>query len=462
MGTYSFTVNVSDGSGVTASSTFSLVVTGPSHPAQRERWRRNRRNVGHKLFANSNRHRWSACLYLVDYGRSASCGSFSQRIDWHNLGHPVRARNLHVYCAGYRHREDFPRRAFFTITIAPVLLILSGLPLPNGIVSLQYPLQVLDASGGVGPYTFSITSGSLPPGLTLASGEISGTPTASGTSSFTLTVSDSGAPAQTVKSPTQIVITPAGVPNLLLSAASLSFNLPVGSTGLPVPYSVTVQSSVPTTPLNYSVVPTPAVSWLDVTAGGSTSGNTTPGGIGIALDPSAVNLGATTTPLTTGVVVTCLAPSPCAGMSQTIGVSLSVTTPSPLLTFTSSLVSLSTTASVTTPISQHVAIQNIGGGSAVISSVTAADGWLTVTGVPASVPAGSPVNITFTANPAILGPGFFRTTVTIQSTGGTISIPVTLNVAQVPTIILSNSGATFQSILANAPSNTTGSFQVSA
>ena len=50
----------------------------------------------------------------------------------------------------------------------------------------------LAASGGTTPYTWSITVGSLPLGLTLASSTsaISGTPTGTGTSTFTVQVTD--------------------------------------------------------------------------------------------------------------------------------------------------------------------------------------------------------------------------------------------------------------------------------
>ncbi len=138
----------------------------------------------------------------------------------------------------------------------------------------------------------------------------------------------------------------------------------------------------------------------------------------------------------------------------------SKTAPAPELVFTTSLVQFNTTSSVRTPLAQQVAIQNIGGGSAVIASATAADSWLTVSGVPASVLPGAPVNITFTANPAGLGPGFFRTTATIISTGGTITVPVTFNIAQSPTLTLSTTGAQFQSTLGSTPGNGSGSFQV--
>src|SRR5271166_530280 len=51
--------------------------------------------------------------------------------------------------------------------------------LPGGVVNQNYS-AILSAIGGTGAYTWSISSGSLPPGLTLNSsqGVISGTPTA--------------------------------------------------------------------------------------------------------------------------------------------------------------------------------------------------------------------------------------------------------------------------------------------
>jgi hypothetical protein len=66
----------------------------------------------------------------------------------------------------------------------------------------------MSATGGTPAYTWSITSGSLPAGLTLAAttGIISGTPTTSGTSNFTAIVSDNGSPVQTKSAATSIVV----------------------------------------------------------------------------------------------------------------------------------------------------------------------------------------------------------------------------------------------------------------
>lgn len=78
------------------------------------------------------------------------------------------------------------------VTQAPPVSIFTGSPLPDGSVGVSYA-QTLSATGGVPPYTWTVTSGTLPAALTLdpALGQIAGTPTASGTATFTVQVTDS-------------------------------------------------------------------------------------------------------------------------------------------------------------------------------------------------------------------------------------------------------------------------------
>ncbi|HEV8432104.1 MAG TPA: putative Ig domain-containing protein [Thermoanaerobaculia bacterium] len=70
---------------------------------------------------------------------------------------------------------------------AGTVIVLSPPSLPAAITYSPYN-QALTATGGTPPYTFAITSGTLPPGLTLnsATGVVSGTPTTSG--HYTLTI----------------------------------------------------------------------------------------------------------------------------------------------------------------------------------------------------------------------------------------------------------------------------------
>lgn len=73
-------------------------------------------------------------------------------------------------------------------------------PVTNtGAVGTPFTAQIL-VSGGTGPYSYVVSSGALPPGLSLdvSTGEISGTPTTGGTYFYTVTVTDSlGASAST-------------------------------------------------------------------------------------------------------------------------------------------------------------------------------------------------------------------------------------------------------------------------
>jgi uncharacterized repeat protein (TIGR03803 family) len=76
-----------------------------------------------------------------------------------------------------------------TLNISPPLQV-TTVSLPNGTNGAVYS-QALAATGGQTPYNWSLISGSLPTGLTLATnGVISGTPTTNGTDNFTVQVTD--------------------------------------------------------------------------------------------------------------------------------------------------------------------------------------------------------------------------------------------------------------------------------
>lgn len=82
-------------------------------------------------------------------------------------------------------------RSYSGSVAAPSLTLPAG-PLPAATLSQPYAASAGSASGGTAPYSYVISAGSLPPGMSMAaSGGISGTPSALGTYNFTVTVTDS-------------------------------------------------------------------------------------------------------------------------------------------------------------------------------------------------------------------------------------------------------------------------------
>ena len=90
---------------------------------------------------------------------------------------------------------------------APIAPSIATSSLPSGILQTLYSAS-LQATDGLSPYTWSLSAGSLPAGLSLSSsGVISGTPTTAGTSNFTVQVSDSESPPATTSTPLSLTVT---------------------------------------------------------------------------------------------------------------------------------------------------------------------------------------------------------------------------------------------------------------
>lgn len=159
-----------------------------------------------------------------------------------------------------------------TVT-APTLSLTASLP--NGTVAAPYS-QVLTASGGAAPYTFSVLSGTLPTGLSLTGATstnvtLSGTPTAGGTFNFTIRATDSSigtgpintdqAYAVTIAAPT-IAVGPTTIPNGTQGAA----------------YSQTLTASGGIATYTWSVSAGALPAGLSLGAGGVLSGTPTAAG----------------------------------------------------------------------------------------------------------------------------------------------------------------------------------------
>jgi hypothetical protein len=133
----------------------------------------------------------------------------------------------------------------YTITIAGPLLSITNTSLPGGTIGVLYS-QALAATGGTAPYTWQVTTGSLPGGLSLqpATGNIYGTPTAAGSSSFQVKVTDSQQGSATGSFTIRITAAPLAITTTSLPGATVgtSYTAILAAAGGTVPYTWSVAS----------------------------------------------------------------------------------------------------------------------------------------------------------------------------------------------------------------------------
>ncbi|HUD40841.1 MAG TPA: IPTL-CTERM sorting domain-containing protein [Dokdonella sp.] len=158
----------------------------------------------------------------------------------------------------------------YTLTVAPPPLTLLPATLPNGLAGTAYSQQ-FTASGGIAPYTYALSSGTLPAGLSLsAAGLLSGTPTADGSYDFSVEATDStSGTAGTVTVAYTLTI---GAPTITIAPATL----PDGVVG--EAYTATLTASGGTAPYTYAVSAGALPAGVTLGSGGTLAGTPTEGG----------------------------------------------------------------------------------------------------------------------------------------------------------------------------------------
>jgi hypothetical protein len=162
-----------------------------------------------------------------------------------------------------------------TIQVVPAPLQIVA-PFTTPVIGVPYSVTVF-AKGGEPPFTYSVSSGALPAGLTLnsSSGVISGTPTQIGPATFTLKVTDSYTPTETATHTYTLTVMPQP---LVITTSS---PLPTGAETTPgTPYTETLSVTGGVTPYGFAVTSgaLPGGLSLDSTTG-QVSGTPTSDGI---------------------------------------------------------------------------------------------------------------------------------------------------------------------------------------
>jgi hypothetical protein len=159
--------------------------------------------------------------------------------------------------------------AALSLTINPPTLAITTSSLPAGTVGTAYS-QALAASGGTPPYSWSVTSGSLPGGLTPgSSGTISGTPVVGGSFGFTVQVTDSAnvkaAKPLSIQIQAALQITPSSLPP---STVGANYTRVLTATGGTPPFSWSVPPG--SLPPGLTLDPSGTIRGISTTAGSYT------------------------------------------------------------------------------------------------------------------------------------------------------------------------------------------------
>jgi uncharacterized membrane protein len=306
-GTYTFTIGVTDQYGGKDSASFTILVVGVLSITTQPPLPGGVVGVAYtQAFAATGGaapYQWFVSTGTVPTGLtlSATTGNLT--------GTPTAAGTFNFTIQVADSGGRFASQAF-TITVAAGLTITTA-TLPNGTVGTAYS-QTLTAAGVSGTLTWSISTGTLPGGITLSSaGSLSGTPSAPGTFTFTVSVTGGG---QTATQTFTITVTAA----LTITTAG---PLPNGTVG--TAYSQTLTAAGGTGPLTWAA---------SSESGGVIVGNVTGLPPGISLNPSTgVLSGTPSSPgtFTFNVSVTSGGQTAVAQLAITVGVP-----PGPSATFT--------------------------------------------------------------------------------------------------------------------------------
>jgi hypothetical protein len=211
-GSYSFTITATDAKNVTGSKAYTLTVNAASSLAV----------TPATLPSATANSAYSATLSATggsgSYTFAVTAGSLPSWLTLNGStgvlsGTPTSTGSYSFTITAtdaYNSSETGGRAYTLTVNAASSLTVTPA-ALPSATAASGYTVT-LSATGGSGSYSYGVTAGSLPAGLTLngSTGTISGTPTAAGSSTFTVTATDTANSGLTGSHAYTLTVNPAG------------------------------------------------------------------------------------------------------------------------------------------------------------------------------------------------------------------------------------------------------------
>jgi uncharacterized protein (TIGR03437 family) len=362
-----------------------------------------------------------------------------------NLSGTPSQPGLNAFTITIRDSSGLSNSFGYNLTVGSQAVTISPDPLPDATLNQFYIAHVAVTQGDA-PFTWAVTGGALPDGLSLSGGDLTGSPKVAGQFQFTITVTDSG--GLSASRPFSLTVKTAPGTNVLtVDPGSLSFSAHKDDAVSPAPQSISVFSSGG--PASFSVT-TSGDAWLTVSSG---TGQT-PGSFLVSVNKSGLS---SATTYNGQVTITAQNATP-----ATINIPVTLTMAAdtaPVLGISPSRFQLSYVQG--SPLDhQQLVVSNLGAGTGSFSfqtQTTSCGNWLAPANGSASVTSGVPLVLDFTVDPSglLAGTCSGQIVVTLDA-GQSQTVPTTMVISgQSQSLLLSQTGLDFQVAPGSPPTTQT-------